>query len=103
MIGDIAMLAGVAASWANCDTCDRGNVEASDDTSDTAGDTREVTPEVIGESADVNAVPPDPANPVTSDSTPLSGVAANNPVRPDRLNDGKLNEGNAAATAAAPP
>src|SRR6201997_4708376 len=99
MIGDIAMLAGYIAIWATCDICEIGADEANADTWDTAGATAEVT----GDSADVNALPPDPANPVTPESTPLSGVAANNPVRPDRLNDGRLNDGNAAATAAAPP
>src|ERR1700757_4229454 len=98
IIGDIARLAGcmtVPMSGPYCPYNDWNPdraPEAALDTGDNTGDT-----------ADVNAVPPDPPSPVTCDTTPLSGVDPNNPVRPGRLNDGKLNEGNAAATAAAPP
>ena len=105
MIGDIAMLAGYITIWESCDISPTGADEANADTCDTAGETAPNTGESTGDSADVNAGVADVASPVTCDTTPVSGVDANNPVKPDkpaRLTGGKLNDGNAAATPVAP-
>src|SRR6516225_1343791 len=102
MIGDIAMLAGCMTIWDSCDICETGADEANADTSDTAGETADTTGANTGDNADVNAVPPEVPSPASCDDTPASGVEANNPVKPARLAGGKLNDGNAEATDAAP-
>src|SRR6516164_492305 len=102
MIGDIAMLAGCMTIWDSCDICETGADEANADTSDTAGETADTSGANTGDNADVNAVPPEAPSPASCDDTPASGVEANNPVKPARLAGGKLNDGNAEATDAAP-
>src|SRR6516165_8574288 len=102
MIGDIALLAGYITIWDSCDISPTGADDANADTEDTAGETAPTTGESAGDSADVNAGVAEVASPVTCDTTPVSGVDANNPVKPARLTGGKLNDGNAAATPVAP-
>jgi hypothetical protein len=93
MIGDIIMLTGVIATWAIVDNPDTGTEEARPDTDDTADPT---TPETVDTGAAIAA----PAS-EASDATPASG-ADRRPLRPARLNGGRLNDGNAAATPVAP-